>query len=54
MSEPSPIAMPSSRAVARAVALSPLRSMASAEGPTNAIPASAHSADSSGRSDTKP
>jgi hypothetical protein len=54
MSEPSPIAMPRARALARAVALSPLRRIASADGPTNAMPASAHSAESSARSETKP
>ena len=53
-SEPSLTAMPSSRAAARAVALSPLRRIAAADGPTNAIPASAHAAGSSGRSETKP
>ena len=48
-SEPSLIGTPSSRASARAVALSPLRRIASAEGPTKAIPSSSQAAAQLGR-----
>ena len=54
ISEPSPTAMPSTRATARAAALSPLRRIASGRGPTNAIPASAQASESAARSETKP
>ena len=52
--EPSPTGDAESLASARAVALSPLRRIASSDGPTKAMPASAQAAGSSGRSERKP